>query len=1164
MWLKSYASILFRTCSLILVLAIRLSQAGDTIDFNRDIRPILSDKCFTCHGPDEDKLEAGLRLDVARIATGELDSGSFAIVQKKPDESELIRRISSDDADVVMPPPGLGKTVTPDEIRLLRKWIEQGANYATHWSYAPPMRPVVPDAATNYANWPRNEIDHFTLFRMLEKSLAPSVEAQRYSLARRVALDLTGLPPSSEQLESFVHDNTANAYEKFVDRLLQSDGFGEHWARKWLDLARYADSAGYADDPARTIWGYRDWVIRAINANMPYDEFTIQQLAGDLLTKPTTDQLVATAFHRNTMTNNEGGTQDEEFRNVAVVDRVNTTMAVWMGTTMACAQCHNHKYDPISQEEYFRFFAIFNNTQDADRRDESPLVQIYTDEQKNRRKQLDEQIDEVKKTIATSTPELVSSQQNWETKLHSNPDWQQLTPSKFTRESGLSSKIQSDGSIFVDTPTDNDSYTVEFSFDGNFSESSKPLAALRLETLPHELLPQKGSGLAGGNFVITRIRAQIIPKQDNVPQGRYLRITNLGNDQILSLAEVEVFKQGSNIAKHGAVTQHSTAFAGPAGLAIDGITDGNYQNGSVTHTATTKDPWWELDLKHEQTIDEIRIWNRTDGGLHNRLRNFSIALLDEGRNEVWHQRVQAAPNPSSAFSPSGAREIALQTAFSDYQQKNFGAPEVLSGKTGKQDGWAIGGRVSEAHQLILVPEEPVSLAGAKSLQITIEHHSPHKKHLLGHFRFSTTSHTAAIDRARLPGSILTILDRSLSERSTSQASELATYYREHIAEDLQPQRELLARLSKEADNIKPVTSVPIFRELSGNRRTTHLQFRGSYLDKGDVVSAGIPQVFSSENQEIPTDRLSMARWLVDQNNPLTARVLANRLWESLFGRGIVVTSEEFGSQGEPPTHPQLLDWLATELHRNGWDTKALIRKMVTSATYRQSTRVTVTRLAQDADNVWLSRGPRVRLSAEMIRDQALFVSGLLSRKMFGAPVRPPQPSLGLSAAFGSSTDWKPSTGDDRYRRAVYTTWRRSNPYPSMATFDAPNREVCTVRRNRTNTPLQSLVTLNDPVYVEAAQALARKMLLNSKSLDSQIEYGFRRCLSRPPTNEEAHALRTLFLNAQQQLAERPDEATKLAADPLGELPNSMEPVDAAAMTVVCNVLLNLDEMFLKR
>jgi hypothetical protein len=551
-------------------------------------------------------------------------------------------------------------------------------------------------------------------------------------------------------VERFVNDAEPDAYERLVDRLLDKPSYGEHWARQWLDLARYADSAGYADDPPRTIWAYRDWVIRALNDNMPFDQFTIEQLAGDLLPEPSEDQLIATAFHRNTMTNNEGGTDDEEFRNAAIVDRVNTTMAVWMGTTIDCAQCHTHKYDPITQDEYFQLFAVFNQTEDADRRDESP---------------------------------------------------------------------------------------------------------------------------------------------------------------VLALAQ----------------------------------------------------------------------------------------------------------------------------------------------------------------------------------------------------------------RAQKP------------------------------------------------DGFPPATSVPIMRELpEDQRRRTFVQLRGNFLQLGNEVTAGVPSAFHPPPGDPPLNRLSLAHWLIDPQNPLTARVVANRYWESLFGRGIVVTSEEFGSQGDLPTHPELLDWLATELVRSGWDRKAFLRLLVTSATYRQSSQVSEQRWQLDPENRWFSRGPRFRMSAEMVRDQALFVAGLLSPKMYGPPVNPPQPALGLSAAFGSGIDWKTSSGEDRYRRGLYTSWRRSNPYSSMVAFDAPSREICAVRRDRTNTPLQALVTLNDPVYIEAAQALARRMIAAESTEAQRVIHGFRLCLARPPNDKERQHLLDLHGRARQAFQEDRDAAEKLATIPLGPVAEDADVIDLAAWTVVANVLLNLDEMLMKR
>ncbi len=1140
-------------------------NAGD-VDFNNDVRPILSNKCLLCHGPDKEALQSGLRLDMPDVATSPLESGNTAIVPGMPARSDLMARVTTDDEDQRMPPADHGARLSQEEIETLRKWIEQGANYSLHWAYKKPVRRELPPPPTEHVNWPRNAVDNFILRLMLDHELKPSSEADRSAIVRRVFLDLTGLPPTVEEVDGFVANNDPDAYEYLVDDLLQRPSFGEHWARKWLDLARYADSAGYADDPPRTIWAYRDWVVKAFNNNMPFDQFTIEQIAGDLLADPSESQLIATAFHRNTLTNNEGGTQDEEFRNVAVVDRVNTTAAVWMGTTMACAQCHSHKYDPISQDEYFRFFAILNNTQDADRRDESPRIQIYTDEQKQQQAELETRIADLIGVIATPTAELTASQQQWEKRLQATSAWSSLRPRSILRKSKQLARILDDGSVLVESATETDTYTVDVPLSNVSGKDSvaAPIAGLRLETLPHDGLPGKGAGHGGGNFVVTGIKAQIVPDSDVAPTAQFVRITNNGTKQILSLAEVEVFSAGTNIALNGKATQHSTDYAGPPELAIDGNTDGDYQKMSVTHTDTVDEPWWEVDLGDVHPVERVTVWNRTDNNLHGRLRNFTIALLDSDREIIWQQTFSEPPNPSADYSPSNVRDIRFRTAFADYHQKGFEPTDVLTGKTGNDDGWAIGGATTTPHQLLLVPNEPVTLDGPASLRVTIEQNSPHENHLLAHFRLTTTSDESTIQRSRLPQTQLTTLDLPAAKRSEAAAAELASFYRENIAVELKTQRDDVRKSQEQLTEMKPATSVPILREIAGKRRDTHFQFRGNYLDKGPLMEVGLPAAFNSAPEGRRLDRLALAEWLVDAENPLTARVLANRIWETIFGRGIVVTSEEFGSQGEPPTHPELLDWLAVELIQNGWNTKDLIRTLVTSATYRQSSKVTAQAAVTDADNRWLSRGARVRHSAEMVRDQALFAAGLLSEKMYGPPVNPPQPSMGLTAAFGSSTDWKTSEGEDRYRRGIYTTWRRSNPYPSMATFDAPNREVCTVRRDRTNTPLQSLVTLNDPVYVEAAQALARIALQHDGPVESQLTLAFRRCVLRPPSSNEIAALVGLFDDSRHRLQSSSDEAMKLATDPVGALPKGIEAVDAAAMTVVCNVLLNLDEMFLKR
>jgi hypothetical protein len=777
------------------------AAAEPAISFTRDIKGILSNRCVRCHGPDaEDRHgggEEGLRLDTFDGATEDL-GGYAAIVPGNPAESELIARITETDPDVVMPPPEAGEPLSAAEVEILSRWISAGAEYEPHWAYVPPVRPPVPAVAD--AAWPANDVDRFILARLEAEDLAPQPEADRATLARRLSLDLTGLPPTPEEVDAFVADAAPDAVERFIDRRLDHPGYGEHVARQWLDLARYADSAGYADDRPRTIWAWRDWVIKACDANMPFDEFTIRQLAGDLLPDATDDDRIATAFHRNTLTNSEGGTIDEEFRVAAVVDRVNTTMSTWMGTTIACAQCHDHKYDPLSQREYFGIYGIFNQTADADLPGEEPVLPIFSPKQRARR---------------------------------------------------------------------------------------------------------------------ARLSAELV-----------------------------------EIAEH-------------------------------------------------------------------------------------------VPPP---------------------------------------------------------------------------------------------------------------------ERGTREPPEM------------RPLRELEAARRKALAAIKPVTTVPVMKELPpGNRRVTKLQYRGNWNDLGPEVTAAVPAVFNPAEPSADgrIDRLALAKWLVDPANPLTARVVVNRLWERLFGIGIVSTSEEFGAQGELPSHPELLDWLACELIDSGWDIKAITRLIVSSAAYRQSSSCPPNLVAEDPENRLLACGPRVRLSAEVIRDQALAAAGLLSGKKGGPSVHPPQPDLGLSAAFGGEIDWQTSSGEDRYRRAIYTTWRRSNPYPSMATFDAPNREVCTIRRPRTNTPLQALVTLNDPVYVEAAQGLARRMIREGGSTAAErAARGFRLVLARDPRPPEVARLVSLHDEATAEYRNDPEAARQMATDPLGAPPADLaidtpeKLADLAAWTVVANVILNLDETFM--
>ncbi len=1139
--------------------AVFSASGGIAVDFNRDVRRVLAENCFSCHGPDA-KLKAGgakpLRLDLPESARSER-KGRRALVPGKPEESELIRRICSADPSEKMPPPDSGKLLTPAAISVLRRWIEQGANYSQHWAYAKPVRVEAP--VVQHQDWPRNAIDPFILARLEQEHLMPNPEADRTALLRRVALDLTGLPPSIAEVDEFLADAASGAFERAVDRLFQKPAFGEHWARLWLDQARYADSSGYADDPARTIWAYRDYVIRSLNTNKPFDQFTIEQLAGDLLPDPTDEQMVATAFHRNTMTNNEGGTNDEEFRNVAVVDRVNTTMAVWMGTTIACAQCHNHKYDPISQEEYFKLFAILNNTADADRSDEGPILPLFSPEQVRQKQELQKEIAQLEKAVQTPTPVLDQDQVRWEKDFQADISWQRLTPSSVSSRAGAAVQRADDGTVSVERGGKSDVYTVKIPVSG--TELS---TGFRIEVVPDERPPGHGVGHADGNFVVSRVTAAIGAPQDVPTTGRYLRIELPGKEKILSLAEVQVWRSTNNISVRGEARQSSTAFEGDAHRAIDGNTNGQFnETRSTTHTEASTDPWWELDLRSTQPVDRIVIWNRTDG-VEDRLSGFKVSLLDAQRELVWQQRVVATPRPSVELLPDGARSVPMVAAYASYASADFAAANVIENSDHDNRGWSIAPRYGESNSLMVVPQSPVVAMTGYQWVLGIEQLSKFNYATIGRFRVYKTADPRMAEFARTPASTLASLRLNPSQRTEAQREEIRRYY-VSVAPRLRVERTQLAEVRKRIEEIKPYSTVPVMRELATNeRRATRLQRRGNYLDLAQEVSTGLPVAFQPVAEGAPVNRLTLARWLVDRNNPLTARVIVNRLWESVFGIGLVRTSEEFGTQGEPPSHPELLDWLAVELMDHQWDVRHLLRLMVTSAAYRQSSKVTPELLAQDPDNRLLARGPRFRLSAEMIRDQALFVSGLLSPKMYGPPVKPAQPKLGLSAAFGSATDWETSAGEDRYRRALYTTWRRSNPYPSMATFDAPNREVCVVRRERSNTPLQALVTLNDPVFVEAAQALARKMAAAGPTPAAKATHGFRLCLSRLPTEAELAGVLRLYEKTREHFAGDAEKARTFAGKPMGDSPLVADPVELAAWTVVGNTYLNLDEFLMKR
>ncbi|MBI4601498.1 MAG: DUF1553 domain-containing protein [Planctomycetes bacterium] len=1000
-----------------------------TVDFNRDVRPLLTDRCLKCHGGV--KQESGLSLLYRHTATAPAASKRAAIVPGKPGESELIRRVTAADPDDRMPPKG--NPLPAGQVETLRRWIAAGAPYDEHWAYRKPRDRPLPEAKDpRHAPWPRNGMDRFVLQRLEEKGLSPSPEADPCMLARRVSLDLTGLPPSLEDVEAFAAAPTEEAYERLVDRLLASPHYGERWARLWLDLARYADTQGYEKDNQRTIWRFRDWVVQAFNQDMPFDRLTLEQLAGDLLPEPTLEQRIATAFHRNTMTNTEGGTDDEEFRVAAVVDRVNTTWQVWMGTSFGCVQCHSHPYDPFRHEEYYRFFAFFNQTEDNDQPGEEPVVSSPTPEQGALAGRLKAQIAGLQAKLDASTPELEEAQAAWEASMQGATEWRVLKPSSAASSGGATLKVLDDGSVLAsgERPA-NDAYTVAGPLE------LARVAAIRLEALPDPSLPKGGAGRADdGNFVLSRVAAALLP-----------------------------------------------------------------------------------------------------GG---------------GRS--------VPPGDAPSVPPGGARSVTLAGAAADHSQDGFPAAHAIAGPDPKKNGWAVAPRQAEPHRAVFAAAEPVEAGAGPSLRVVLEHLYERPGFTLGRFRISFTSDPLALERFLAPEAVLAALKKAPDGRTAEEKTLLAKHHRS-IAPALKPARDELARLEAELKAI-PIPTTPVFRELPAEkRRQTRVFIRGSFLAKGDAVEQGVPRSMHPFPEGAPRDRFGVARWLTSPENPLTARVLANRLWEQLFGAGIVETSEDFGTQGAAPSHPELLDWLAVRLmDRHRWSLKSFLKEVAMSATYRQTSAATPARLEADPQNRLLGRGPRFRLEAEMVRDQALATSGLLSRKLFGPSVMPPQPD-GVWQVVYSGDQWTTSAGEDKHRRGLYTFWRRTSPYPSMITFDATSREACTLRRMRTNTPLQALVTLNDPVYVEAAQALARRIVSEASppTPEALAARGLRLALLRPPRPGEVERLAALYRGTLEDYKMDPDGARSMATDPLGPAPEGADLAELAAWTVVSNVLLNLDE-----
>lgn len=1025
----------------ILAQASYLAAAEPRVSFNRDIRPILSDTCFQCHGPDAGKRQAGLRLDQAESATQPAASGQTALTPGHPETSELWRRITSASDDERMPPKSSGKTLTAAQIELLRRWIADGAPYEGHWAFLPPQRPAPPPTAL--PGWSAHPIDRFLGARLEREGLTPSPPADRATLLRRVSLDLIGLPPTPAEVDAFLSDPAPDAYERVVDRLLSSPHYGERMALPWLDFARYADSNGYQVDSSRFMWPWRDWVIAAFNRNLPFDEFSIEQLAGDLLPNPTRDQIVATGFNRNHRLNGEGGIIGEEWRVETVIDRVETTGLTWLGLTLNCCRCHDHKYDPISQREFYQLFAFFNHvtesgTLEGETKNTNPVLAVPSPEQEARLAQLEADVRAAQARVAAAAARLPELLAAWEPKFREElagqtAAWKSLAPRSVTSRGGATLTRQEDGTYLASgvNPA-HDVYEIVAPLPPG------PCSGLLLECLPDPSLPNQSLGrYPNGNFVLTKV-------------------------------EVEL-------------------------------------------TAPT------------------------------------------------------LPAPVQAQ---------LVKAAADYSQAGWDIKFVLGGNPAQ--GWAVDGPTKREPRRAMFLFDAALTAPADATLTVRLHHQAIAQHNIGRFRLSTTSlpaGVATLDGGRVPEAIQQALAVAPAERTPPQQQALTKFFRESVDNPVKQADLAAAAAVKQRDEFqKSIPNVMVMQD--GAPREAFVLLRGQYDRRGEKVAAGLPAVLPPLPEGAPLNRLGLARWIASPNHPLTARVWVNRTWEKFFGTGLVKTSENFGSQAEYPSHPELLDWLACEFVQptaspsvagqpaRPWDMKAFQKLIVTSAAYRQSSRVTPALLERDPDNRLLARGPRFRLPGELVRDAALAASGLLVPKLGGPSVRPYMPDgvWDETSRYGDLRGYKHDVGEGLHRRTLYTIWKRTAAPPSMLLFDAPNREVCTVKRSRTNTPLQALALLNEVTYVEAARKLAERMLTaGGATVETRLTAGFRWTVCRPPTAQELDVLRAGLAEDLERFRAQPQAAAQLIAFGDAPRPDNLDATEWAAYVLAANVLLNLDE-----
>lgn len=1008
--------------------AITPGFAEESVRFNRDIRPLLSDHCYACHGPDANQREADLRLDTEQGLASVTKAGDL-------DESLLFHHVTSTVEDEQMPPADFGKPLSEEQISKLARWIQAGAQWQGHWSFQPisqePLPSVKPPTPVS-GLFVRNDIDVFTLREMILNHQSPSRAADRRTLIRRLSFDLTGLPPSSERVKAFEEDARADAYERLVDELLESPHYGERMAMWWLDLVRYADTVGYHGDQNVSVSPYRDYVIESFNSNKRFDQFTIEQLAGDLLPEPTQEQLIASGYNRLGMMSAEGGVQPKEYLAKYIAERVRNLGGTWLGATLGCCECHDHKYDPFTMEDFYSFEAFFADIEERglyaganQTGNWGPKIEVPTHEQTGKMEALNQAILETEQLLRTSTPQLETAQRAWEAQL---PLWQTLTAVEQVSLAGASLEPKEDGSIFVQgkNPT-TDTYRL------TYDQIPSGMTAIRIDVIPDPALPAQGSGRAGnGNFVLTEL---ILRKFD--AQGR----------------------------------------------------------------------------------------------------------------EVGRLQLQ---NPTATYEQTGAADA--------NPYKKWSIASAIDGDVKGQDwGWAVMEKSTEPQAAIIELVQDLTLAEGESVNVELVQN--HGQHTIGRFRISATAANRPLQANQFPSDLAALLAIPRDQRNETDRAKISEHYR-NIAPELAPVRESLADLNQQRKALQEsIVTTLVTRTVEP--RMVRVLPRGNWMDEsGNPVSPSFPQFLNVSYTPATSrmSRLDLAQWVVHSENPLTSRVVTNRLWKLLFGRGLSPRLDDLGAQGALPSHPELLDFLALQLIDSGWDVRAMIKMMVMSGTYRQSSLVESEQLAKDPENHWLTRQARYRLDAEMIRDNALAISGLLVRDVGGTSVKPYQPAGYWAYLNFPTRQWKSGQGDDLYRRGLYVHWQRQYLHPSLLAFDAPSREECTADRSRSNTPLQSLVLLNDPTFVEAARVFAQRVLTNGDGDDAErLQWAFEQALHRHPTAEEAEILLSLLRRQLEGYKANQNAAQELAS--VGDYPSAadLNPAEFAAWISVCRALLNLHE-----